>query len=39
LDSAAQITAGDLAAARPFWDYWGTPLFNAMLNAEPEPLK
>jgi hypothetical protein len=24
----------DFEADRLFWSYWGTPLFNAMLNAE-----
>ena len=33
---AAQITAQDMAAAPAFWRYCGTPLFNAMLNAEKE---
>jgi hypothetical protein len=34
LDAAAQVTPADLAAAREFWAYWGTPLLNAMLSAE-----
>lgn len=34
LDAAAQVTPEDLAAAREFWSYWGTPLFNAMLKAK-----
>jgi hypothetical protein len=34
LDAASQVTPKDLAAAQVFWAYWGTPLFNAMLNAE-----
>jgi hypothetical protein len=37
LDAAAQVTPEDIAAARVFWSYWGTPLLNAMLDAEPEP--
>jgi hypothetical protein len=37
LDAAALVTPQDLAAARGFWAYWGTPLLNAMLNAALEP--
>ncbi len=33
VEAAAQITAQDIAAAREFWRYWGTPLFNALLDA------
>ena len=36
LDTAAQVTPQDLAAARDFWDYWGTPLLNRLLHAEAE---
>jgi len=39
LDAAAQVTPQDLAAARQFWSHWGTPLMNAMLNAEVEAEK
>jgi hypothetical protein len=28
-----------LIADGVFWSHWGTPLFNAMLNAEAEPEK
>jgi hypothetical protein len=31
---AVQGTPADLAADQTFWGYWGTPTFNAMLNAE-----
>lgn len=39
LDAEAQVTPQDLAAAQEFWMHWGTPLLNAMLNAEAEPEK
>jgi hypothetical protein len=34
LEAAAQVRSDDLEADRLFWSYWGTPLFNGMLNAE-----
>ena len=36
LDVAAHVTRQDLAPARDFWAYWGTPLLDALLNAEAE---
>jgi hypothetical protein len=30
----AAVTPADLEADRVFWRYWGSKLFNAMLNAE-----
>lgn len=39
LDAAAQVTPQDLAAAQEFRSYWGTPLLNALLNAEADPRK
>ena len=29
----AEITPDDIAAAQKFWRFWGTPLFNALLDA------
>jgi hypothetical protein len=37
LDAAAEVSPQDLEADRLFWSYWGTPLFNAMLNAKAAP--
>jgi len=37
LNDAAQVTPQDIAAAQEFWAYWGTPLLNALLDAEAEP--
>jgi hypothetical protein len=38
LEAAAQITDQDKAEAGLFWRIWGTPLLNALLNAEKKPL-
>jgi hypothetical protein len=37
LGAGAEVTPQDLADAQAFWAFWGTPLFRALLDAEPEP--